>query len=92
MNKIHPLRQQESLLFGETMLGRDKYPPLKRAYGSTLIDANGKKYIDFTSGWNVTNIGWNNREVEQAIIEQTLPKTSTLSLNVPAGPKPRRWL
>lgn len=43
---------------------------LKRAEGSYLWDENDKKYIDFTSGWNVTNLGWNNPEINEAIKEQ----------------------
>ena len=35
-----------------------------------IWDKNGKKYIDFTSGWNVTNLGWNHPEVNEAIISQ----------------------
>lgn len=70
MHTPHPLRQKEGQLFGETMAGRDIFFPLKRAYGSTVVDMNDKEYIDFTSGWNVTNVGWNNSEVEEAIIEQ----------------------
>ncbi len=43
---------------------------LKRAEGSYLWDENGRKYIDFTSGWNVTNLGWNDPEINTAIKEQ----------------------
>jgi 4-aminobutyrate aminotransferase-like enzyme len=41
-----------------------------KAKDSYLWDGNGKKLIDFTSGWNVTNLGWNNKEVNDAIIKQ----------------------
>ncbi|MBI4092828.1 MAG: aminotransferase class III-fold pyridoxal phosphate-dependent enzyme, partial [Candidatus Kerfeldbacteria bacterium] len=30
-----------------------------KAEGALLWDRDEKKYIDFTSGWNVTNLGWN---------------------------------
>lgn len=43
---------------------------LSKAEGSYIWDQNGKKYIDFTSGWNVTNLGWNNPEVNEAIAKQ----------------------
>lgn len=36
-----------------------------------IWDRDGKQYIDFTSGWNVTNLGWNHPEVSKAIIAQT---------------------
>lgn len=39
----------------------------KHSKDSYLIDQRGKKYIDFTMGWCVGNIGWNNKEVEKAI-------------------------
>jgi 4-aminobutyrate aminotransferase-like enzyme len=44
---------------------------VSRAEGTLLWDRNGKKYIDFTSGWNVTNLGWNHPEVNEAVISQT---------------------
>lgn len=48
-----------------------EYLPLSRAEGSLLWDRKGKRYIDFTSGWNVTNLGWNHPEVNAAIADQT---------------------
>jgi 4-aminobutyrate aminotransferase-like enzyme len=41
-----------------------------KAQGEFLYDPSGKKYIDFTSGWNVANLGWNHPEVVEAIREQ----------------------
>ncbi len=43
---------------------------MSRAEGAFIWDKGGKRYIDFTSGWNVTNIGWNNPEVNEAVISQ----------------------
>lgn len=43
---------------------------LSKAEGSLIYDQNGKRYIDFTSAWNVTNLGWNHPEVKEAIIHQ----------------------
>ena len=51
--------------------GKYEYFPLLRAEGSLLWDRKGKEYIDFTSGWNVTNLGWNHPEINEAIVEQT---------------------
>jgi len=50
--------------------GKYGYFPLSRAEGSEIWDRDGKRYIDFTSGWNVTNLGWNHPEVNQAVIDQ----------------------
>jgi len=44
---------------------------MSRAKGEFIWDKDGKKYIDFTSGWNVTNLGWNHPEIAEAIIVQT---------------------
>lgn len=35
--------------------------------GNFLIDANGKKYIDFFMGWCVGNVGWSNEEIKNRI-------------------------
>ncbi|MBI2010301.1 MAG: aspartate aminotransferase family protein [Candidatus Chisholmbacteria bacterium] len=43
---------------------------VSRAQGEFLWDSEGKKYIDFTSGWNVTNLGWNHPEITQALVVQ----------------------
>lgn len=43
---------------------------LAKAKGSYIYDDQGKEYIDFTSGWNVTNLGWNHPEVIEAGITQ----------------------
>lgn len=43
---------------------------LDGALGSYLWDKNGKKILDFTSGWNVTNLGWNNPEITEAVIKE----------------------
>jgi 4-aminobutyrate aminotransferase-like enzyme len=41
-----------------------------KAAGSYLWDEKNRKIIDFTSGWNVANLGWNNLEVNEAVIKQ----------------------
>lgn len=43
---------------------------ISKAQDSFIWDENGKKLIDFTSGWNVVNLGWNNKEVNDAIAKQ----------------------
>ncbi|RJP44127.1 aspartate aminotransferase family protein [Candidatus Parcubacteria bacterium] len=47
-----------------------EYLPISRAEGSLIWDRKGKRYIDFTSSWNVTNLGWNHPEVNEAVIAQ----------------------
>ncbi|MEA2056196.1 MAG: aspartate aminotransferase family protein [Patescibacteria group bacterium] len=43
---------------------------LSKAQGDSLYDDQGKKYLDFTSGWNVTNLGWNHPEIIEAGVKQ----------------------
>ena len=43
---------------------------ISKASGALIWDTDGKEYIDFTSGWNVANLGWNHPEVNAAITEQ----------------------
>lgn len=42
----------------------------KRAEGSYIYDTDEKKYLDFTSGYGVTNSGWLRKEIADAIQEQ----------------------
>ena len=37
------------------------------ALGSDVWTADGRRLIDFTSGWNTTNLGWNHPEVAEAM-------------------------
>jgi len=43
---------------------------IKKAEGNFLWDEKGKKYLDFTSGWNTISLGWNNPEIAGAIKDQ----------------------
>lgn len=43
---------------------------VSQAEGSYLWDTSGKKYLDFTSGWNVANLGWNHPEIKKAVTSQ----------------------
>jgi 4-aminobutyrate aminotransferase-like enzyme len=38
-----------------------------RAEGSLIFDANGRRYIDFTAGWCVGNLGWGRKDIIAAI-------------------------
>ena len=40
---------------------------LKTAREAELTDLDGRKYLDFTSGWNVANVGWNSESVLSAV-------------------------
>ncbi|MCR4325355.1 MAG: aspartate aminotransferase family protein [Patescibacteria group bacterium] len=50
--------------------GKYDYLPVSKAKGSLIWDKDGKRLIDFSSAWNVTNLGWNHPEVRDAIIAQ----------------------
>lgn len=43
---------------------------IKKAQDEFIWDQNNKRYIDFTSGWNVANLGFNHPEITQAVIAQ----------------------
>lgn len=58
--------------------GKYEYFPMSRAEGAEIWDRDGKRFIDFTSGWNVTNLGWNHPEVNQAVAEQAKRNTTAL--------------
>ena len=47
-------------------IGRDSEPDdlqVTRTQGNRIFDADGKSYIDFTSGWCVGNLGWGDGEI-----------------------------
>lgn len=49
---------------------RRKPDPIKNAKGSLIWNKKGQRLIDFMSGWNIANLGWNNREITDAVIKQ----------------------
>lgn len=53
--------------------------------GSCFFDTNGNKYIDFTSGYGVSSLGYSNSNLKNAIKEQVdkLLHTSNLYFNEP---------
>ena len=58
---------------------------LVKGEGNWVWDDNGKKYLDFTSGWAVNNVGHSNKDVSSAIALQakTLLQTSNQFYTVP---------
>jgi len=47
-------------------MGRDSPPEdvqVVASWGSTLQGADGRRYVDFTAGWCVGNLGWDVREI-----------------------------
>ncbi|MQG18713.1 MAG: aspartate aminotransferase family protein [SAR202 cluster bacterium] len=58
---------------------------LVRGEGNWVWDDDGKKYLDFTSGWAVNNVGHSNEDVASAISLQakTLLQTSNQFYTVP---------
>lgn len=51
-------------------LARDEAPPpieIVRSKGDFLYSAKGKKYIDFTMGWCVGNLGWSVPEIQSKL-------------------------
>jgi len=58
---------------------------LVRGDGTEVWDENDKRYLDFTAGWAVNNVGHANKEVVQAIVNQanTLMQTSNQFYTIP---------
>jgi len=48
---------------------------IKKAKESFIWDQAGHRLLDFTSGWNVANLGWNNPEISKAVIAQVRKNT-----------------
>lgn len=54
----------------EKYLGRGSDPQnieVVKAKGSYVYDAKGKRFIDFTMGWCVGNLGWGNDEIRKKL-------------------------
>lgn len=48
--------------------------------GSTVVDLDGKKYIDFTSGYGASSLGYNHPKLVKALQKQTSKITHTSNL------------
>lgn len=47
------------------------YPlAMKSSHGSTIIDIEGRKYLDLSAGYGVVNVGWQRAELIKTIQEQ----------------------
>jgi adenosylmethionine-8-amino-7-oxononanoate aminotransferase len=44
-----------------------------RTTGEFIYDQDGKRYIDFNSGWCVANLGWGRREIQSKIRPAKIP-------------------
>ena len=60
-----------------------RYNPMviERGEGSHLIDADGRRYLDFGASWSLAHLGYDNQAVRNAIIEQ-LEKTTFSAADV----------
>lgn len=53
---------------------------IDKGYGSTLVDVDGKEYIDFTSGYGASSLGYNHKKLVEALQEQVAKITHTSNL------------
>lgn len=53
---------------------------IDKGYGATIIDVDGKEYIDFTSGYGASSLGYNHKELVKALQEQVVKITHTSNL------------
>ena len=76
----HPLTQHKTLA---------KQPPkvMVRGEGSTLVDADGREYLDAMAGLWCVNVGYGRREIADAVYQQMLdlPYYPHMQANVPAA-------
>lgn len=57
---------------GEVGFGLFRCPPIiERGSGATVVDADGKEYLDLLSGFSVNNLGHCNEETIEAIKDQS---------------------
>ena len=79
-NVWHPMTQHKNLA---------KQPPrvIVRAEGSTVIDAEGREYLDGMAGLWCVNVGYGRREIADAVYRQMLelPYYPHTQANVPAA-------
>lgn len=69
------MRGKRSVRIEHNILYSHHFFDFDRAEGGLIWDVNGKEYIDFTSGWNVVNLGYNHPEVAEAIQQQARKNT-----------------
>lgn len=63
------------------------YPiAIKEGKGSTLIDYDGKEYLDISAGWAVANIGYGNEKMADAIKKQYDQMSFASSVTIPDEP------
>jgi 4-aminobutyrate aminotransferase len=67
--KAQKILKRDSNIISQSMVR--VYPlVLHKAIGSNLWDVDGNRYLDFTAGIAVMNVGWNNPKVINAIKDQ----------------------
>lgn len=71
------LKRDENII-GTTFKIRFYPLVVERASGVTLVDVDGREYLDFNAGWAVANTGYGHPHVQKAIKDQ-LEKTSFTS-------------
>jgi glutamate-1-semialdehyde 2,1-aminomutase len=70
-------------LSGRPLIDAERSPLyFERGFGSTIVDVDGHVYVDFLMAYGAILLGYANREVDDAAIDQ-LRRGSLLSLNHP---------
>ncbi len=87
MNEDKNLLERDNLVIAKSTKVRYSPMVIHSGSGSTLMDNEGRTYIDFGGNWALANLGYDNRSVKVAIASQ-LDKTSyagiVSSINEPA--------
>lgn len=81
------LREHDDRYLASVMKVRFFPLTIAGADGNRITDADGRTYLDFTAGWAVANVGYNNPRVRQAVVDQftrTSFGTLTAMMNEPS--------
>lgn len=78
------LLERDNTLIAEGLKLRFHPITVASAKGCTIIDTNGKKYLDLTAGWAVANVGYGRESIANIIHDQYLKLSFTTQLSAPS--------
>lgn len=82
MNKAKKLYHRDAEVLSNVQKLRFYPFVAERGEGAILIDADGKRYLDFSSGWGVMNTGYGHPRIIAAVNEQMCKLSFTPTISV----------